>query len=56
MSKKYITYKIIAAVKQFQNLEGKTNDVPKDEFSNEITFKIPPEDVDHYIREFKKKR
>lgn len=56
MDNEYITYKIIAAVKQYKSLEGKTNTVPRDMFSNEITFKIPPEDVDHYIREFKKKR
>lgn len=56
MNNEYITYKIIAAVKQYKSLEGKTNTVPRDMFSNEITFKIPPEDVDHYIEEFKKKR
>lgn len=56
ISKVYITYKVIAADKQFKDLEGKTNSVTKDKFSNEITFKIPPEDVDTYIREFKKKR
>ena len=47
---------VIATTKKFKHLEGSLDSDNYDNFHNNIDFKIPPEDVDYYIREFKKKR
>lgn len=51
-----IDYMVIATTKKFKHLEGSLDSDNYDNFHNNIDFKIPPEDVDYYIREFKKKR